>query len=240
VSRTVLVVRHVAFEDLGVLGPLLRERGYRVRYLEAGVDSVDDADFVAADLLVVLGGPVGVGDFARYPYLADEAAAVGARVRRGLPTVGICLGAQLLAHTLGARVAPTGRFEIGYGPLTLTAEGEGSVLAGLGGTPVLHWHGDQFAVPEGATLLAGTPGFPHQAFAVGDTVLALQFHLEADHTRIERWLLGHTHELTAHGVDLDRIRADAGRYGAALASRAHAVFADWLRRALPATPSDGA
>jgi GMP synthase (glutamine-hydrolysing) len=240
VSRTVLVVRHVAFEDLGVLGPLLRERGYRVRYLEAGVDSVDDADFVAADLLVVLGGPVGVGDFARYPYLADEAAAVGARVRRGLPTVGICLGAQLLAHTLGARVAPTGRFEIGYGPLTRTAEGEGSVLAGLGGTPVLHWHGDQFAVPEGATLLAGTPGFPHQAFAVGDTVLALQFHLEADHTRIERWLLGHTHELTAHGVDLDRIRADADRYGAALASRARTVFADWLRRALPATPPDGA
>ncbi|MFE0489215.1 glutamine amidotransferase [Streptomyces griseoaurantiacus] len=238
-SRTALVVRHVAFEDLGILGPLLKEHGYRVRYLEAGVDRIGDDLVVTADLLIVLGGPVGVGDFARYPYLADEAAAVKARAHRMLPTIGICLGAQILAHALGAQVAPTGRCEIGYGPLTLTAEGEGSVLAGLGGRPVLHWHSDQFAVPEGATLLAGTPGFPHQAFTVGDTLLGLQFHLEADHTRLERWLLGHTHELTSHGVDLDRIRADADRYGAELASRARTVFVDWLRRALPVEP-DGA
>ncbi|MFI2378257.1 glutamine amidotransferase [Streptomyces sp. NPDC018964] len=239
-TRTALVIRHVAFEDLGVFGPLLTEHGYRVRYLDAGVDPLGDEAFGDADLLVVLGGPVGVGDMERYPCLADEAAALAAWIGRGLPTLGICLGAQLIAHVLGAEVVPTGRFEIGYAPLTLTPEGGASVLAGLGDTPVLHWHGDQFALPDGATRLAETPGFPNQAFAVGDTVLGLQFHLEADHTRIERWLLGHTHELTAHGVDLDRIRDDARRHGDRLALRARAVLTDWLRRALPAGEPDRA
>ncbi len=93
-----------------------------------------------------------------------------------------------------------------------------------------HWQGDQFEIPERATRLAETPGFPNQAFAVGNTVLALQFHLEADHTRIEIWLIGHAHELAAAGVDPGAIRADAAAFGPGLALAATRVIDAWLDR----------
>lgn len=227
-DRDALVIRHVAFEDLGILEPLLVGRGHRVTYLQAGVDVLDPAALVAAALLVVLGGPIGVGDQGRYPFLAGELAAIRARLDEGGPTLGICLGAQLIAAALGAAVEPTGRVEIGYAPLTWTRAGRDSVLAGIGDTPVLHWHGDQFAIPAGAERLAGTPGFPNQAFTRGAEVLALQFHPEADHTRIEQWLIGHAHELASNGIDPQVLRDDARRYGPELASRARAVFGAWL------------
>jgi GMP synthase (glutamine-hydrolysing) len=225
-TRTAVALRHVEFEDLGVLAPVLPARGYSVRYLQAGVDPLGEA--AEADLLIVLGGPIGVGDADAYPFLRSEIDLVRRRIGDGRPTLGICLGAQLIAAALGAPVTPTGRAEIGYGPLTLTEEGRRSVLAGLGDAPVLHWHGDEFAIPAGSASLAGTPGFPHQAFARGSHVLALQFHLEADHTTLERWLIGHAHELAAHRIDLDALRADAARVGPVLAPRAAAVFGAWL------------
>lgn len=224
-TRTALAVRHVPFEDLGLLGPLLAGRGSRVRYLDAGIDPIDDATFTEADLLIVLGGPIGVYEADRYPFLDAEIQAVAARLDAGRPTLGICLGAQLIATALGAKVAPTGQVEIGYGSLTLTAD---SVLGALGDTPVLHWHGDQFAIPDGAVRLAATPGFPNQAFALGPAVLGLQFHLEVEHTQLERWLIGHTHELTAAGIDPRVLRADAARHGPTLAAGARAVFTAWL------------
>lgn len=227
-DRDALVIRHVAFEDLGVLEPLLRARGYGIRDLRAGVDPLEAEEVAGADLLVVLGGPIGVGDQQRYPFLSGELAAIGARLDEGGPTLGICLGAQLIAAALGAAVEPTGRVEIGYAPLTWTRAGRDSVLAGIGDTPVLHWHGDQFAIPAGAERLAGTPGFPNQAFTRGAEVLALQFHPEADHTRIEQWLIGHAHELASNGIDPQVLRDDARRYGPELASRARAVFGAWL------------
>ncbi len=226
--RTALAIRHVAFEDLGIVEPLLIERGYTVRYLEAGVDAIDSATVTAADLLVVLGGSIGVYETDRYPFLAAQKDAIAARLGQNKPTLGICLGAQLMAKALGATVTATGKVEIGYGPLTLTAEGRASPLRHLGDIPVLHWHGDQFAIPEGASRLAETPGFPNQAFASGPRILGLQFHLEADHRQIERWLIGHAHELAAHRLDIAAIRADAARHGPLLERAARGVIGDWL------------
>jgi GMP synthase (glutamine-hydrolysing) len=237
VPRTAVAVRHVPFEDLGILEPLLGERGYCARYLDVGIDAVEDAAFRDADLLVILGGPIGVGDVDRYPFLAEEIRAIAGRLERGLPTLGVCLGAQLVARALGAEVTATGRVEIGYAPLTLTADGRDSVLAALGDTPVLHWHGDQFAVPEAAIRLAETPGFPNQAFAWGPAVLGLQFYLEADHTRIERWLIGHAHEIATHRLDPRGLRADARRYGGQLTARARLVFHAWLDQLGPSRVS---
>ncbi len=226
--RTALAIRHVAFEDLGLLGPLLVERGYVIRYLEAGVDAIDEAAIVAADLLVVLGGPIGVYETDRYPFLVAEQAAIAARLAARRPTLGICLGAQLMAQALGAEVAPTGRAEIGFGPLTLTEEGHTSVLRDIGEVPVLHWHGDQFAIPDGAQRLAQTPGFPNQAFALGHHALGLQFHLEVEVPQLERWLIGHAHELAAHRLDPAAIRRDAALHGGALTRAARGIFGAWL------------
>ncbi|HAM45556.1 MAG TPA: glutamine amidotransferase [Propionibacteriaceae bacterium] len=224
----VLAIRHVGFEDLGLLEPLLTDRGYQIRYLEAGVEPITVEAVLRPQLLIVLGGPIGVYETDSYPFLVDERNAVAARLSAGKATLGVCLGAQLIAAALGAEVRPTGGKEIGYGPLTLTAEGRQSVLGPLDGVPVLHWHGDEFANPEVADRLAETPGFPNQAFSVGSTVLGLQFHIEADSTRLEQWLIGHANELAAAGVDPRRLRADAASYGPQLATVASGVVRDWL------------
>lgn len=227
--KTALVLRHVPFEDLGLLAPLLLQRGYAVRMHDAGAGPLADCLHPEPDLLVVLGGPIGAFDEAAYPFLADTLALLGERLARRQPVLGICLGAQLMARALGAGVAPMGHKEIGFAPLALTAAGERSMLAPLArGTPVLHWHGDQFGIPAGAQGLAATPLCPHQAFALGTHALALQFHLEADLSRIEQWLVGHACELAAAGVDLHALRAGARENAPALAQAAQAVFGAWL------------
>jgi putative intracellular protease/amidase len=101
-----LAVRHVAFEDLGLLGPLVSSRGYGVRYHDAGVQPIDAETLLAPDLLIVLGGPIGVYETDTYPFIAGEIAAIAVRLSAGRPTLGICLGAQMMAAALGARVAP--------------------------------------------------------------------------------------------------------------------------------------
>ncbi|NLI86615.1 MAG: glutamine amidotransferase [Propionibacterium sp.] len=230
-DRTALAIRHVAFEDLGLIEPLLVARGYQVSYLDIGVDPLDPQILTQPDLVVVLGAPIGVYETDAYPFLVTELEAISVRLQAGLPTLGICLGAQLIAAALGAPVTPTGRKEIGYAPLQLTDAGRASVLAGLEGVAVLHWHGDEFAIPDGAQRLAQTPGFPNQAFCLGDRVLGLQFHVEADHTRIERWLIGHALELAAAGIDPRQIRADATTCGPMLADVAVTTITSWLDRA---------
>lgn len=228
-----LAVRHVAFEDLGILGPLLTQRGYELRYAEAGVDPLGTDSLLAADLVVILGGPIGVYEIDRYPFLRGEQQAIAARLGQDKPTLGICLGAQLMAQALGAHVEATGRSEIGYAPLTLTQQGQRSILRDVGDVPVLHWHGDQFAIPAGAARLAETAGFPNQAFSLGARVLGLQFHLEADRAQLERWLIGHACELSVRGCDPGVLRRDAARYGPELAEAARAVFSAWLDQCRP-------
>src|SRR5580693_1166039 len=177
-SKTCLAVRHVAFEDLGLLGPLVAARGYEIRYLDAGIEQLEAKTLIAPDLVVVLGGPIGVYEAETYPFITGEVAAVAARLRASKPMLGICLGAQMMAEALGARVAPGPVKEIGWAPLTLTDAGKTSVLAPLGSSPVLHWHGDNCELPASCERLASTPHCAVQAFFRTPAQLALQFHLE--------------------------------------------------------------
>jgi GMP synthase (glutamine-hydrolysing) len=228
VTRTAIAIRHVAFEDLGLLAPLLAARGFAVEYREAGIDDLADPALQAADLLVVLGGPIGVYETDKYPFLVPEIAAIERRLAAGRPVLGFCLGAQLMARALGTRVYPGPAKEIGFAPLALTQAGQAGPLSHLGAAPVLHWHGDTFDLPEAAVRLASTPVCLNQAFALGPRALALQFHAEADLGRIEAWLIGHTAELAASGIDVPTLRAEAARVKEGLHARGRAMLTDWL------------
>jgi len=228
-AKTALAIRHLAFEDLGLLHPLLVEHGYDVHYLDAGIDEITLDRVLAADLLVVLGGPIGANDGERYPFIDIEIDAIRARIRDNRRTLGICLGAQLVARALGAAVAPSGDTEIGYAPLDLTPEGLDSPLRHLQHLPVLHWHNDRFDIPHGALRLASTPVCANQAFSADGQVLALQFHLETDPRTIERWLIGHADALATVGIHPQTIRDAAGDAVPDFAARCASVITDWLQ-----------
>ncbi|MEI6559770.1 MAG: glutamine amidotransferase [Rhodospirillaceae bacterium] len=235
--KSVLAIRHVMFEGLGLLEDVLAERkSWQVCVLEAGIDDLSAVDALEPELLVVLGGPIGAYEQALYPFLTDELRILAARLRAGRPVLGICLGAQLMAAALGARVYPASAKEIGWAPVDLTLAGRTSVLRHVEGVvPVLHWHGDTFDLPEGATRLASTPICPNQAFSIGPTALALQFHLEVVPAEIERWLIGHACEIAAlkSGATVTSLREDTRRHGPGLTVRATDVFRDWLAQAAP-------
>lgn len=228
--KTVVALRHLAFEDLGLIDPWLKRRGWAIHYCDVGVDELWRLDLSQVDLLVVLGGPIGAEDDALYPYLADEVRLIADRIQSGRPLLGICLGAQLLARALGARVAPMGVKEIGFAPLSLAPPAGQTPLAQIGSQPVLHWHGDQFALPDGVQSLAATPRCPHQAFMVGDHAMAWQFHLEVDAARIEQWLIGHAGELNSARIDVQALRHEAARHRHGLATALDAVMQDWFDR----------
>jgi GMP synthase (glutamine-hydrolysing) len=226
--KTLVALRHVAFEDLGLIEPFLIQRGWRVHYCDVGVNDLSATHIRDADILAILGGPIGAEDDALYPFLADEVHLIKERLITQKPTLGICLGAQLMARALGASVRPMHQGEIGYSPVTLTESARKSPLVHIGNQPFLHWHGDQFSMPHGVESFASTAACPHQAFMIGSHAMAWQFHLEVDASRIEQWLIGHCGELSQMGIDRQQLREAAKSHSAQLTKTLHLVMQDWL------------
>jgi GMP synthase-like glutamine amidotransferase len=240
-----LVIRNTPIEGLDLLGDVLQGEGIEFRIVEGG-ESSEVADLVAgaqaaagvaavADLggLVILGGPMGVYEEDRYPSLGAERQLARRAVEQGLPVLGICLGAQLLASALGARVYPGPRKEIGWQPLVLTEAGSADpVLGSLTKTPVVfHLHGDTFDLPAGAVHLARSAGYAMQAFRVGTRAYGLQFHLEFSLATVHAVL-----EDPACRADLLQLGQSPEEIAAASAERIRAlrptaieVFRDFVR-----------
>jgi GMP synthase (glutamine-hydrolysing) len=199
-----LVFQHVAAEPLGTLDPLIRRRGHRVRYVnfERHPDHEPNVDRYRG--LVVLGGPMNVDEHERRAHLRAEMRAIERMLHQGKPVLGICLGAQLLAHVLGAPVRRNEVPEIGWHQLRLTPQGrEDAVLAPLGEqAQVFQWHAYRFDIPSGAVHLASTATCAEQAFRYGENAYGFQFHLEMDQHLIQRWL--------AHPLYREELHALAG------------------------------
>ncbi|MEZ5486538.1 MAG: gamma-glutamyl-gamma-aminobutyrate hydrolase family protein [Steroidobacteraceae bacterium] len=200
-----MVFQHVAAEPLGTLHARIRARGYRIRFhnFHRHPDAQPEIDRYQG--LVVLGGPQNVMDQHRCPHLGTELRAIEAALRAGKPVLGICLGAQLLAHVLGAPVRRHLHHEIGWYELSTTHAGrDDTVLGHLGAkAPVFQWHGCTYDLPSGAVQLARTTTCEQQAFRYGASAYGFQFHLEADAALIERWL-----QLPAYRRELELANLD--------------------------------
>src|SRR5580658_10023353 len=190
-----LVLSHVPFEDLGSLQPVLEQRGFTIETVDAATAEFPLPQAAASDLLVVLGGPIGVYESDAYPFLTGEIECIRQRLSAKRPLLGICLGAQLMAAALGARVYPgQNGAEIGWSPLQAAPNAnppEWFAPLLTSGLSVFHWHGDTFDIPPGARALASTEIYANQAFAIGDYALGLQFHPEVIAEGLERWYVGH-------------------------------------------------
>ncbi|WDZ81352.1 glutamine amidotransferase (plasmid) [Ensifer adhaerens] len=226
-----VAVRHVHFEDLGTFADALAAAGFAIEYRDVGNADYLSFDPIEPDLLVVLGGPIGVYEETAYPFVAEEISLLQTRLAANRPTLGNCLGAQLIARALGARVYSSGIKEIGFSPLGLSYSGLASPLRHLADISVLHWHGDTYDLPPGADLLASTPQIVQQAFMRGRNILGLQFHPETETgAAFERWLVGHACELAAAGLSVPDLRADAERFGPSLKRAATAMIGEWLEQ----------
>lgn len=229
-----LVFQHVAAEPLGTLDPLIRRRGHRIRFKNFERQPNAHLDVNRYRGLIVLGGPMNVHDHTERTHLRNEMTAIEKMLAQGKPVLGICLGAQLLAHVLGARVQRSHAPEIGWYRLHKTPAGEDdAVLAPLRtGTPVFQWHGCHFEIPDGATHLAGSDNCPQQAFRYGESAYGFQFHLEMDERLIERWLANPAYrdELAASGLAQDEhdIRMQTRHHIATMQRQADQVFNNFL------------
>ncbi len=225
--KKVTVIQHLLFEDLGSFAAILEKQGYVIEYLQAGYDDLSQLDPLSDAIWVVLGGPIGVNDIADYPFLQQEIALLQQRLEADKVTLGICLGAQLMASALGAKIYAGRKKEIGWGKLFDIKKH--SVLQYLTDIPVLHWHGDTFDIPDGAVCLASSKITPHQAFSWQKNSLALQFHPEVTAQGMERWFIGHTAEIHAEKLSVQQLRADTLHYATALEMAGAKMLDTWLK-----------
>src|SRR6266480_494159 len=223
-SPKVLAFRHVPFEHLGMISDALSSRGLACEYVDLyrGEEPVPNIRDIAA--LIFMGGPMSAND--DLPYIRQELDLIGEAASLGNPILGVCLGAQLIAKALGARVYPNAVKEIGWRPIHWTgAAAEDPVCSGLASPEtVFHWHGETFDLPRAAEWLAWSDACRHQAYRVGESIYGLQFHLEVTPEMLADWL-----QQDANCGDVREISAPIDPYVNAgrLAELAALVFGRW-------------
>jgi len=216
-SLRIHYLQHVPFEGPGFIESWALVRGHRLTAtrLYAGHRLPATEEF---DWLFILGGPMNVYEESRYPWLAREKRFIGEALREGKVLIGICLGAQLLACVLGAKVTRNPCVEIGWYPVQKASQASQSSLSGFlpDSFPAFHWHGDTFEIPRGAVHLARSEACENQAFAFDERVVAFQFHLESTRESVEN-LIHSCPEDLAEGPFIQsplHMLADLGRFRA--------------------------
>ena len=229
----ILVLQHIACEPPAVYGEVLVERGHVLHPVEVdeGEPLPDWRDYGA---IVAMGGPMGAYEDDAYPWLADEKRLIGDAVRAGLPYFGACLGVQLLAASLGARVYPGTAPEVGVLDVDRTEEGGSDPVASI--LPerfkTLQWHGDTFDLPEGAVSLFSSPQYPNQGFRWGEVAYGIQFHLEVDDALADAWSRVPAYEAAAEAVlgtgGLDQLLGDVRAHADRMLPHGRTLIDAWL------------
>jgi len=228
-----LVFRHAGLEHIGTIAPVFERAGVPYRYLDVyrGEPVPDHLGGIGG--LIAMGGPMSVYEAGRYPFLDAEMRLIRRAAEMSMPVLGICLGSQLIAGALGARVYPGSQKEIGWYPVELV-EPEDELAGGLPARFMgFHWHGDTFELPAGAKHLFRSALYPNQGFRWGASVCALQFHMEVGAAMIAEWLEdpGCCAEMGAiSGLDPQTIRRDTERHAAALERLSAQFFARFFTK----------
>ncbi len=226
---SVLIIKNIASEGPGTIEDYLRaeRRSYSIVDLNKKENAPEVTDFTH---VVIMGGPMAVYEMDRHPYLKTEMKIIESAISLNKRVLGVCLGAQMVAHALGARVYAGGRKEIGWYEVTLTAEGMKDplmsklALNGKQTAQVFQWHGDTFDLPLGAARLGSSDLYPNQAFRYADRVYALQFHIEVTPVIVHGWLKGEK------GIDLARLHAESNRIYEPYRLRAVNFYHEFFKR----------
>jgi GMP synthase (glutamine-hydrolysing) len=225
-----LIIRHVPHEGLAGYRSPIESAGYELDRIDVCGPEFATADFLTPDLLILMGGPMGVYESHAHPWIVHEIERIAERLEHNLPTLGICFGAQLIAAALGAEIYAGPVKEVGFGHLTISEAGYASPVAHLADVPVLHWHGDTFDLPSGTELLASTDSYPHQIFRRGKSLLALQCHAEmGTDPRIDAWISESADYLSAAEICPIALRSEYDITGPISESAGQKMIAAWLK-----------
>ena len=228
------MLQHIACEPPGVYEDVLVERGAQIHRVELDEGEQLPDSGAGFDAIVAMGGPMSVNDEREHPWLVAEKQLIRDAVGDGIPFFGACLGVQLLASSLGARVVAGETPEVGVLPVYATAAaGDDPVFSGLAWPrPTFQWHGDTFDLPDAATLLATSPAYPNQAFRVRETTYGVQFHLEVSDAMADEWALVPEYRASADAAlgegGLDRLLADFRASAPELQADARTLFSRWV------------
>jgi len=223
-----LVIQHLDIEPPALIGEVIREAGHQLTTIRLDQGEILPADCSAFDGLIIMGGPQSANDDS--DYIQAEIAWVKQAQQRGLPMLGICLGAQIMARAAGADITPSPVRELGWFPVYHTVEND-PLFAGMPeGMAVFQWHGETFSLTDAMTLIATHPQVPAQAFRLGRAQYGLQFHVEVSEAIIEMWIAHGESEREALGIEgISLLHRETSLYLDAMQQFCRAMVGIWLK-----------
>ncbi|WP_324742559.1 glutamine amidotransferase [Tsuneonella sp. CC-YZS046] len=228
-AKRALIIRHVPYEGVAGYREPIEAAGYEVDRIDVSDPAFSALDLCEPDLLIMMGGPMGVYEQDRYPWIGCQLRRLARRLDADRPTLGVCFGAQMIAAALGGHVYPGPVKEVGFHPVRIHDHALDSPLRHIVDVPILHWHGDTFTLPDNVDLLASSHVYEHQAFRRGRSLLALQFHAEMGlDPRFNAWIEEWPESVAEAGGDETSLRAAHDTLGPAAVQAGQAMIAEWL------------
>ena len=229
--KKALIIRHVPHEGIAAFRQPIEAAGYQLDRIDVSDPEFGCIDLREPDLLIMMGGPMAVYDQDRLPWIRCQLKRLALRLEQDRPTLGVCLGAQMIASALGGDVFPGPVKEVGFHKVKVADVPGDTPLRHVADQPLLHWHGDTFTLPGGAELLASSDHYQHQAFRRGKNILGLQFHAEMGlDERFHVWTSEWPDHVEAAGLTVEQLRQDYDTLGPHAVGAGQAMIADWLTR----------